>query len=68
MAEGPYSLRLSEENWRSIYALIDQKTYGDNRAEVIKRFIQEGIRRAQHAGDIPRRVGDPNTVPPPEET
>jgi hypothetical protein len=66
MAEGPYSLRLPEHVWKSIYALIDQHTYGDNRAEVIRRFIDEGIRRAQHAGDIPRRVGDPNVVPPPE--
>ncbi|MBI1361843.1 MAG: hypothetical protein GC155_16325 [Alphaproteobacteria bacterium] len=66
MPEGPYSLRLTEENWRSIYALIDQGTYGDNRAEVIKRFIQEGIRRAQHSNDIPGKTGSPDVVPPPE--
>lgn len=66
MAEGPYSLRLPDDIWKSIYALIDQRTYGDNRAEVIRRFIDEGIRKAQHAGDIPRRVGDPSKVPPPE--
>ena len=35
--------------------LVKERIYGDNKSEVLRRFIDEGIRRALNEGRIAKR-------------
>lgn len=64
MASVQISLRLPERTMQFIDELVARSTYGDSRADVIRRFIDDGIRRAQSAGDLPRpRVAPASKIP-----
>jgi hypothetical protein len=61
----PIPVRWSARTLWFIDALVEQG-YGQNPTDVVRRFVLEGIRRAQDAGDIPRspkRKAD--DIPPP---
>jgi len=58
------SFRLPDRTLWFLDELAKLSTYGDSRADVIRRFLDEGIRRAQVAGDLPRpRVADASEIP-----
>jgi len=58
------TFRLPERTLWYLDELKALSTYGDSRADVIRRFIDEGIRRAQAAGDLPRPpLADPTAIP-----
>ena len=42
--------------------LVKENTYGDNKSEVMRRFIDEGIRKALNEGRIAKR--NPADYPP----
>jgi Arc/MetJ-type ribon-helix-helix transcriptional regulator len=54
MASTQISLRLPDRTMQFIDELVARSTYGDSRTEVIRRFIDDGIRGAQRDGDLPR--------------
>ena len=48
------NIRLPKATVRLIDALVELETYGDDRTEVIYRFIDAGIKQAQKDNDLPR--------------
>jgi Arc/MetJ-type ribon-helix-helix transcriptional regulator len=57
MASVQISLRLPERTMQFIDELVARSTYGDSRADVIRRFVDEKIRDAQRDGDLGRAPG-----------
>jgi Arc/MetJ-type ribon-helix-helix transcriptional regulator len=58
------SFRLPDRTLWYLDQLVKLSTYGDSRADVIRRLIDDGIRRAQAAGDLPKpRVALASKIP-----
>ena len=54
--EKPLSLRFSARTLWFLDALKDSGGYGETRSEIVRKFVLEGIGRAQTANHIPRSV------------
>ena len=62
MAMRPKPVRFSERTDWYLDELV-RVGYGLNRSEVIRRFVWDGIKRAQDAQDLPKRVASADQVP-----
>lgn len=69
--ENPIPIKFSAQTKWFLEALVESGRYGENPTEVIRRFVLEGIGRAQDAGHLPRPIRTLEGFPPakaPEDT
>lgn len=69
--EKPIPIKFSAQTKWFLDALVESGRYGETKTEVIRRFVLEGIGRAQDLGHLPRPVRELNTMPKakhPEDT
>lgn len=61
----PIPIKFSAQTKWFLDALVESGRYGENRTEVIRRFVLEGIGRAQDLGHLPRPIRTLDTLPKP---
>ena len=67
MANPKAEFRLHRMNHAYLDDLVNEGTYGGTRSEVLRRFVEEGIRRALNEGRIAKRKIEDFGGPAPSE-